>query len=148
VDTAAENANIWLKEHKLPTLAPVDSVPQWGFIMNGTNGREQPLHVSEFAVLRWPYKLIMGKQQFSAWTGPVYPNCSTVHSVTHQQGPDFDDFKVFNKKLNPSREEHMTDVLTWTQNCRSGCLFNVALDPTEHNDLSTDPEYAQLLSEM
>jgi len=148
VDTAAENANIWLKEHKLPTLAPVDSVPQWGFIMNGTNGREQPLHVSEFAVLRWPYKLIMGKQQFSAWTGPVYPNCSTVHSVTHQQGPDFDDFKVFNKKLNPSREEHMTDVLTWTQNCRSGCLFNVALDPTEHNDLSTDPEYAKLLFEM
>jgi len=49
-DTAAEAANVWLKAHKLPTLPPVDSIPQWGFIMNGTNGRHQPLHLSEAAV--------------------------------------------------------------------------------------------------
>jgi len=148
VDTAAQNANIWLKEHKLPTLAPVDSVPQWGFIMNGTNGREQPLHLSEFAVLRWPYKLLMGKQPYGTWTGPLYPNCSTVDSLKHRHGPEFDDFKVLDKKVHPSRQQNTTDMLTWTQGCQSGCLFNVALDPTEHNDLSTDPEYAQLLSEM
>jgi len=147
-DTAAQAANVWLKANKLPTLAPVDSVPQWGFIMNGTNGRQKPLHLSEAAVLRWPYKLVVGKQEYSVWTGPLYPNCSTVDSIKHERGPDFDDLKFFNNKMLPSAQQNETELRTWTQDCRSGCLVNVEKDPTEHHDLAKDPSYAYILREL
>jgi len=66
----------------------------------------------------------------------------------HERGPDFDDLKFFNQKLLPRTEQNETEFLTWTQDCRSGCLVNVETDPTEHRDLSKDPSYAHVLTEL
>merc|ERR1712151_785956 len=96
---AAIEANKWLEKASLPLLAPIDSVAQWDFILNGTNGRPGPLHLSENAVLRWPYKLVTGKQPYSVWRGEVYPNCSTVNGSLHDGGPIFTLIEVFNQKI-------------------------------------------------
>jgi len=93
-DHAAAKANEWLKRNNLPLLPPVDSVPMWGFMMNGTNGRPT-LHLSEQAILQYPYKLIVGKQTYSRWTGELFPNCSTIGDLYAHQGPVFQDLKVF-----------------------------------------------------
>lgn len=147
-DDAAHEANKWLKEHSLPLLPPVDSVAQWGFILNGTNGRPEPLHLSEQGLLHWPYKLVTGKQPYSAWTGALFPNCTTVEHFKDGQGPDFDDFKIFDQKLACSPDPAISDRRIWTQDCAGGCLFNVEEDPTEHLDLSKDPNQAQRLQVM
>ena len=87
-DSKAEAANTWLKEKGLPLLHPVDSVPQWQYIINDKNGRPDPMHLSSKAVLMWPFKLVTGKQPLTAWVGPAYPNCSgTVKSIEEHNGP-------------------------------------------------------------
>merc|ERR1712048_1360905 len=37
---------------------------------------------------------------------------------------------------------------TWTKDCGDGCLINVKEDPTEHEDLASDPAYATVLKTM
>ena len=86
-DHRAEAANVWLKEQGLPLLYPVESVPQWQNILQNRNGRPWPIHLSTYAVMMWPYKLVIAQQPVAAWTGPVYPNCSTLESV--QSHPAF-----------------------------------------------------------
>ena len=147
-DDAAHAANLWLKQRGLPLLKAVDSVDQWGFILNGTNGRAQPLHLSENAVLMWPFKLVTGKQVYSAWTGPVYPNCSTVGRAASDQGPIFTDLKVFDHHIPPSPSPETTDRLTWAADCGEGCLYDVEADPTEHFDLARDPAHGERLQDM
>jgi len=144
-DTAAEEANAWLKPRGLPLLPPVDSVPQWGFILNGTNARPQ-LHLSEQAVLEWPHKLIVGKQPYARWTGELFPNCSTVESITN--GPAALHVKVFDNYVYLGEDDETQDRITWTDDCADGCLFNVEADPTEHMDLAKDPKYADMLSKL
>eukprot|EP00931_Biecheleriopsis_adriatica_P097190 TRINITY_DN70936_c0_g1_i1.p1 TRINITY_DN70936_c0_g1~~TRINITY_DN70936_c0_g1_i1.p1 ORF type:complete len:179 (+),score=36.15 TRINITY_DN70936_c0_g1_i1:77-538(+) len=51
-DMAAAEANKWLGQQGLPLLKPVDSVPQWQHIMDGTNGRPDALYLSNKAVLK------------------------------------------------------------------------------------------------
>jgi len=148
IDHAADWANEWLRPRGLPLLHPVESVPQWGFILNGTNGRPQVLHLSENAVLHWPYKLVTGKQPYTAWTGPLYPNCSTVSGLYEDEGPSFVDLKVFDRKVVFGRERAQ-DRLTWTNDCGTGgCLYNVANDPEERSDLVDDPGHAGVLVEL
>lgn len=55
---------------------------------------QEPLFLSANALLEYPYKLVTGKQPYMAHTGPLYPNCSTVASMTSGHGPDFIDFSV------------------------------------------------------
>merc|ERR1712127_1071259 len=149
-DHKAEEANAWLKQKGLPLLAPVDSVPQWSFIVTDRNGRPGPMHLSENALLHWPFKLVTGKQVFSTWTGPVYPNCSTVDSLEQQNGPlpAQQDVKIFGEKMPIASSDSETDRQTWTKDCGEGCLMNVQTDPTEHSDLAGDPAYAETLKSM
>jgi hypothetical protein len=59
-DTAAEQANLWLKPRGLPTLPPVDSTEGlWSAIISGKNENKRSiLHNSDTAVTRWPWKLV------------------------------------------------------------------------------------------
>merc|ERR1712129_509037 len=138
-DEAAERANAWLKRRGLPRLHPVDSVAQWRFILNGTNGRPSALHLSENAVLRWPYKLVTGKQTYSRWTGPLFPNCTTVDDMIDNKGPSYTELKLFNQKIPLASREEVEDRITWVQDCGSrGCLLDVSTDPEERHDLVND----------
>jgi len=148
-DHTAIEANKWLVNTSLPTLHPVDGIAQWKFILNGTNARSGPLHLSENAVLRWPYKLVTGKQPYSVWQGAVYPNCTTVSTYLNDQGPAFVDLELFDNPVSFTYREKAHDRLTWTQDCGdSGCLVNVEVDPNEHVNLAEDPAYAHLKDEL
>jgi len=147
-DHAALEANEWLKQQGLPLLPPVDSVAQWGFILNNSNGRREPLHLSEYAVLQWPYKLVIGKQVYSTWQGELYPNCSTINGAARHLGPSFMDFKVFGRAITVGETPEIMDRLTWAHDCGAGCLFNVAADPGEHRDLAQEPAHAERLASL
>eukprot|EP00931_Biecheleriopsis_adriatica_P056364 TRINITY_DN33400_c0_g1_i1.p1 TRINITY_DN33400_c0_g1~~TRINITY_DN33400_c0_g1_i1.p1 ORF type:complete len:681 (+),score=133.82 TRINITY_DN33400_c0_g1_i1:220-2043(+) len=150
VDHKAEQANKWLMEKGLPLLPPVDSVPQWKSIVEEKNGRPGAMHLSEQAVLQWPFKLVTGSQVYSTWTGPVYPNCSTVHSSYAQDGPlpAKQDIKVLGEPMRIASSNAESDRQSWTRDCGAGCLLNVQEDPTEHTDLAADPDYAETLKSM
>jgi len=146
-DHASAKANEWLKEKNLPLLPPVDSVPMWGFLMNGTNGRPT-LHLSAQAVLQYPYKIIVGKQGYSRWTGELYPNCTTIDVFNADQGPFFQDLNVFDHTLFGAVREESLDRITWTDDCGAGCLFNVEKDPTEHVDLARDLAHQDIFKRL
>ena len=134
----------------MPLLHPVDSVPQWDNIINDKPGRTGPMHLSSQAVLRWPFKLVTGKQVLSTWQGPLYPNCSTVHSLKDQNGPlpPQQDMKVFGEPLPVAQSQAEIDRQTWTIDCGAGCLVNVEEDPTEHVNLAHDPKHAGTLKAL
>ena len=57
----------------------MDGISQWEHMMAGTNGRADDLHLSEKAVLRWPYKLVIGEQPYSVrWSSQVMITSSTT----------------------------------------------------------------------
>jgi hypothetical protein len=98
--------------------------------------------------LEWPYKLVTGKQHYSTWTGPVYPNCSTIESYQERQGPLAPDVLVFGERVRITNTPEEFDHGTWTRDCGPGCLFNVKDDPTEHLDLAQDASYATVLARL
>lgn len=148
-DHKAEKANEWLREKGLPLLPPVDTVPQWEFILSGKNGRGFPMHLSEKALLQWPLKLVTGTQAFGAWTGPIYPNCTTVQSLQNHNGPIPDaEIEVFGARIAITESDEEAARQSWTKDCGAGCLFNVQEDPTEHNDLASHPGYVSKLRSM
>ena len=131
-DEAAAAANPWLKQHGLPTLAPVDGRDQWAAITSGTaakpsttNVRPDALHLSANAVLRWPWKLITGRQPYATWTGPRFPNCTATWPNATTKGPMFTDFKVFGVPITIGNPKNQ-DQLLWIHDCDAppGCLFN------------------------
>ena len=140
-DEAAAKANEELSLKGLPLLGPVDGRPQMQNILSGSNGRPDTLHLSKETLLKWPYKLITGKQEYSLWTGPVFPNCSSKR-------PSFAYVDVLGHKLridhNETRYWHDAMVV----DCGRGCLFNVDVDPGEHSDLASHAEYAALLASL
>jgi len=134
-DVAALEANEWLVSKNLPQLAPVDSVSGlWQAIVAGNNENLRPvLHISENAVIQYPYKLVTGSQIYSLYTGELYPNCTSNSSVH----PWFTDLKVFDKSINQSTSRQDMDQNTFVQECHDGCLYNIAEDPNEHTNLAT-----------
>ena len=153
-DTASAEANVWMAEKDLPLLPAVDSRAQWDAIMTGVNARPDALHLSEQAVLRWPYKLLTGVQPYSSgWTGQLYPNCSTRESVLRGDGPMFVDGKVFGSLTPMGESAEETARRTWAHDCGTkGCLVNIQDDPTEHVDLAIeqagDPTVVALRTEL
>lgn len=146
-DHMAAEANEWLRPRGLPLLPAVDSVPQWGFIMNGTNGRPS-LHLSEQALLQWPYKLVVGKQPYSGWQGEVYPNCTTIANFNADHGPVFVELKVFGQGIPLAKRADKEAEILWEEDCAAGCLYNVEEDHTEHRDLAKDPAYAAVMDKL
>ncbi|CAE7034873.1 Arsb [Symbiodinium natans] len=165
-DHRAEAANVWLKEQGLPLLYPVESVPQWQNILQNRNGRPWPIHLSTYAVMMWPYKLVIAQQPVAAWTGPVYPNCSTLESVQMlrfklcmfervtlsygQHGPKMKlDHSALPTVMDSERlvDCSGSDPIPLLMG-REGCLMNVRDDPTEHRNLAGDPEYASTFEYM
>lgn len=146
-DDKSEAANPWLAERGLPTLPPVDSVSGlWASITRSGEAAANlrpVLHVSEDAVLRYPYKLVVGNQTYSKHTGVLYPNCSAGATK-----PPFSDFKFLGENIPFLKNETKLEELLWTQDCGAGCLHDVSKDPNEHVDLAGDPAYADVLDEM
>lgn len=153
-DKAAAKANVWLAEKGLPQLAPVDSVPQWHHILEGSNGRPGSLYVSDRAVLRYPYKLVTGDQVYSIWSGQLYPNCSTISGMATKgpAAPLLDEIHLFGELLNVAGDLGLTqkqvDAIQDIEHCGDGKLFNVELDPSEQQDLSADKQYADILQAL
>ena len=92
-------------------LPDVDGLNQWPLLMNlvGT-GPRTVLHLSELALVNGTLKLVTGVQPMSKWTGPVFPNDTSVQPSDIPKGWNFD--------------------------CGAGCLFDIAADPNEHADLA------------
>lgn len=147
-DTRAAEANKWLQRHNLPTLPAIDSIAQWGHILNGSNGRTGALHISENTVLRWPYKLVTGAMPYGTWQGPVYPNCSTIKAVERGDGPSPSGVKLFDEHLNIARSQAELDHEHWIHDCDEGCLFDLEQDPNEHHDLANSAAHRELLQEL
>lgn len=135
-DDKSEAANILLTAQGLPTLPPVDGVPQWGFVTNNTNARPGLLHLSDGAVLRWPYKLVTGIQPYGRHSGELFPNCSTVKGVYNDHGPQFIDLKIFDHKLDLARRTKKEREIYWQEDCGEGCLYNLEVDPNEHTNIA------------
>ena len=139
----------------LPTLYPVEAADGlvWDLLAprdddgggggGGGDGGAQPfhpsLHLSEQALLRWPYKLVVGTQLFANHTGPLYPNCTTL---TGARAPWHNDTKVFDAHVDWAADDGVERAHLWAADCGSGCLFDVAADPAERVDLAADPAHA------
>ncbi|CAE7184742.1 ARSB, partial [Symbiodinium pilosum] len=148
-DEKAEEANKYLVQNGLPLLPPVDGRPQWENIVWDINGRRDALHLSQEALLWWPFKLVTGQQPYSFHQGPVYPNCTTEEGLHADEGPIFSDMHVFGEPIYPSANATQQDQLTMASDCGyGGCLFNVERDPEELEDLAADPVYSDLLFQM
>jgi len=149
-DTAAAEANKWLEEQGLPLLKPVDSVPQWQHIVDGTNGRPDALYLSNKAVLKYPYKLVAGEQQYSIYTGQLFPNCSTIKDLDTKGPvvPLLDEVQLFGQLLDLGLPKETVNAVMDIHDCGDGQLFNVEADPSETTDLSTDPKYSDVFEEL
>jgi len=154
-DPSAEEANSWIQEQNslfpnntLPLLPSVDSVVQWPFILNGSNGRPGPLHLTNASLLEWPYKLVIGVQPFSSYQGPLYPNCSTIKGLRDGQGPLESTLTVFDSEVPLYTSQQQLEQLEQQEDCGDGCLYNVEVDPTEHRDLAGCPKHAKILARM
>ncbi len=76
---------------------------------NMTSPRKEIL-VRADTLVSGDYKVILGKVSGASWAGPQYPNTSSPgHEVMHGE-----------------------------LDCTTGCLFNVQVDPTEHQDLAIE----------
>ena len=158
VDQKAKAANDWMDANRLdettnPRLPPLDGVPQWAAILAGRDARDgNPIHISPQALV-WKQdagllKLVTGKQYFGRHVGPVFPNCSTLQSGQNLQGPARQTVKFLDIQYEPSTNQEQIDTLTWTEDCGGGCLYDLASDPTESNDLASDPAFAVELERM
>uniref|UniRef100_A0A7S1L457 Sulfatase N-terminal domain-containing protein n=1 Tax=Alexandrium catenella TaxID=2925 RepID=A0A7S1L457_ALECA len=100
-------------------MPPVDSLDVWPLLAGqATASPRHELPLGKTALISDKWKLLLGSQQGAAWHGPDYPNASSTG------------------------EEPVL------QCGKQGCLFDVAADPTEHEDVrDRHPEVAAELSE-
>eukprot|EP01084_Bolivina_argentea_P042851 78987_1 len=105
-------------------LPPIDSINMWDYLLSDGSNQSSPRY--EFVMsggegmVQGDYKLMFGKQSPAFWTTDDYPN---------------------------GTKGEPTSI-----NCGSaktgGCLFNIILDPTEHNDIINNSENAQLVAQI
>ena len=91
-------------------VPPVDGLNMWPMLSgaNLTSPRRE-IYVDDGALIVGDYKLLTAKMSSAAWPGPVYPNASSVGNTLDQ----------------------------YTADCRATpCLYDVATDMTEHDDLA------------
>jgi arylsulfatase A-like enzyme len=106
-------------------VPPVDAVNVWPLITGEANFENfhRAIPLSQQALIDGDYKLLWSKKQnitMAGWTYSDYPNAQTKKSEIYDQ----------------------------TMNCSLGCLFNVAIDPSEHHDLAQeDPVRLQSMKE-
>eukprot|EP00049_Salpingoeca_infusionum_P001522 m.48939 g.48939 ORF g.48939 m.48939 type:complete len:549 (+) comp11071_c0_seq2:65-1711(+) len=101
-------------------LPPIDSLNMWPFLsgQEKTSPRTDIL-ISDSTLISGDWKVLTGKVSEANWGGPLYPNMST-----------YDD-----------------PISKYSLECgQSGCLFNVATDPHERNDVAA--ENPQLISQL
>ena len=93
-------------------VPPIDCLDMWPTVATGSTSPRIDITLSQDAHIRWPFKLVLGKQSGKGvWTGMRHPNATQLT----------DD-----------------DAGCGTGSRRTpGCLFNIAEDPTEHVDLAT-----------
>ena len=106
-------------------LPPIDSISHWGLLSGAVPpgaGLRNVLHASDAALINGSWKLVVGKQPMAGWTGPKYPNNTGLQPSFLPKG--------------------------WVHDCRSGCLYNIVNDPTEHDDLAEDPAQQVRLAQM
>lgn len=91
-------------------LPPVDSLDLWPTLSgaNATSPRVE-VFIDSTTLLQGDWKLLTGKQPGASWPGPQYPNATTETSPVYEA----------------------------VQHCSAGCLYNVAEDPTEHEDVAS-----------
>jgi hypothetical protein len=130
-------------------LPAVDGRDLYSEIVNtnasARGGRTDALHLSPNAVLLWPWKLVTGAQPYAVWTSPRYPNCSVAASAIAGRGPEHADTRVFGVPI-PYGSPDLQAHITWSHDCghSPGCLFNLMDDPTEHIDVSSEPQHAPI----
>jgi len=102
-------------------LPAVDSLDMSSMLLTQSNASTRSsIILSPNALIKGDLKLLVGIQYGATWSGPLYPNATT---------------------LIPGR-----DVYSATLFCKPGCLYNVTGDPEERIDLAaTQPD---LLQEM
>eukprot|EP00966_Prymnesium_polylepis_P290926 6718625-Prymnesium_polylepis.1 len=90
-----------------PGVPPPDSINLWPALSaRGVPSPRASVALSEMALLRWPYKLVLGKQGgLGYWTGQKQPNGTQLED----DDPGCPD---------------------------DGCVFHLVDDPTEHKDLA------------
>eukprot|EP01084_Bolivina_argentea_P020976 38962_1 len=112
------------KRAKAAGLPPIDSINMWDYLMSDGSNQSSPRY--EFmlthytGILQGDYKLIFNNQGPAFWTTLDYPNGTHGEPQTINCGSDKN----------------------------GGCLFNIKLDPTEHNDIVNKSENAQLVENM
>lgn len=91
-------------------LPPVESLDLWPLLSgaNATSPRAE-FPISAQVLVAWPYKLLLGPQDWAGRTGEVYPNASSVAPANSPNQWAF---------------------------CGAGCLFDVAADPREEADVA------------
>ena len=111
-------------------LPVLDSLNVWELVIgeNKTSPRTR-IHISPFTLIEGRFKLLAGQPtflggptDFNGWAGPTYPNAS-------------------------SGVDGKGNGRSWgEQDCRSGCLYDIIADPTEHHEISAEhPEVLQRL---
>ena len=97
-------------------LPPVDGVDLWPEISGRNPGPEalREIPVDNNTIIVGDYKLITGTPSvlFNVWTPPDFPNATSKD-----------------------------DPILHTLDCREGCLFDVAADPGEREDLASEPGF-------
>ena len=142
-DAEANATNAELARRGLPLLPPVDAVDHSAAILNGSAAAARTeLHLSASAILVQRgtslYKLVVGEQIYSAYTGPIYPNCSAGNATYDKVGvaqPVFTGLKVLGEQVNFSKSRADEDRMLWLRDAGAGELYDVAADPTEHVEL-------------
>ena len=100
-------------------LPPPDSLNLWPYLSGAVDSSPRTsFQVDDRCIVTDGFKLLIGIQKGSCWSGPHVPNATE------------------------------TDCVTVVDCGRGGCLFDVMSDPSEYTNLASDPAHASRLTAM
>eukprot|EP00494_Astrolonche_serrata_P030821 UN31089 len=153
-DTLSKNYN----------LPPVDGKDIWPNLSGSqTDNVRKEIYISNKTIIMDDFKLVTGYQPMTMWQGLQFPNNTCGASgVEYCPQPGFHSgMWLYCEDKDPachSIDEHQEYprpyryLAKWLHNCsengKTGCLYNIFDDPTEHKDLSSDPKYADRIKTM